>query len=105
LLISKGVSVKNYELEFTTCFARKYSKLVKHNLELQKQIQTVLLLLQKNPKLTKLRTHKVKTTKYGLVFSSRVNGDIRIIWNFSESKIIISLLDIGGHSGKYCVYK
>jgi len=38
-------------------------------------------------------------------FSSWLDPDLRIIWNFDgENKIVIILLDIGGHSGGKSVY-
>ncbi len=40
---------------------------------------------------------------YGEVFSSRVNGNLRIIWIFWTTGKVV--LDIGGHSGKNKVYR
>ncbi len=39
-------------------------------------------------------------------FSSRVNSDLRIIWDYSNNiPQVLDLIDIGGHSGKNKVYK
>lgn len=44
-------------------------------------------------------------------FSSRVTGNLRIIWRYAEKEgslkelQIISLVDVGGHSGAKKVYK
>ena len=40
------------------------------------------------------------------IFSSRVTGNIRIVWDYSENEInVIDVFDIGGHEGKDKVYK
>jgi len=47
----------------------------------------------------------VRTKNNFSAFSSKVTGDLRIIWNFNEDQIqVIDLLDIGGHSGNGKVY-
>lgn len=97
--------MKPYEIEFTKKFIRKYKKLTTNNHELKQAVQQVLDKLIENPKDVKLGTHKVSTSQFGLVFSSTVTKDTRIIWEFSNNKIVIVVLDIGGHSGKRGVYK
>ena len=88
-----------YQLEVTKKAARKYKKLTTKNIHLQEKIQEVLKILVDNPFHSKLKTHKVQITNYGIVYSSSVIKDIRIIWEFEKEKITIVLLDIGGHSG------
>ena len=94
-----------YQLEVTKKAARKYKKLTTKNMHLQEKIQEVLKLLVDNPFHSKLQTHKVPITNYGIVYSSSVTKDIRIIWEFERERITIVLLDIGGHSGSKGVYK
>ena len=94
-----------YELQTTSNFRKKYKKLVEKNKKLQSFVQKTLDLLRLNPKYKSLKTHKVFLSQYGEVYSSFVTGDIRIIWLQVENKLIILLLDIGGHSGSKSVYK
>lgn len=94
-----------YHLEFTKKAARKYKKLTIKNIHLQEKIQETLKVLVDDPFHSKLKTHKVQITNYGIVYSSSVTKDIRIIWEFEKEKITIVLLDIGGHSGSKGVYK
>ncbi len=52
-----------------------------------------------------LKTHKVNSRLFGNAFSSRVTGDIRIIWKFDDNKTLtLLLMDLGGHSGRGKVY-
>jgi len=40
------------------------------------------------------------------MYSSKVTGDLRIIWNFDKNNnLFLILLDLGGHEGKNKVYK
>ena len=94
-----------YHLEFTKKSARKYKKLTIKNIHLQEKIQETLKVLVDNPFHSKLKTHKVQITNYGIVYSSRITQDIRIIWELEKEKVTIILLDIGGHSGSKAVYK
>ncbi len=94
-----------YELEVTSHFRRKYKKLVAKNKILKDQISYTLKQLAKDPKHKNLRSHKIIGSEYGDVFSSSVTGDIRIIWKDIDDKLILLLLDIGGHSGGKGVYK
>ena len=93
-----------YELQTTSNFRKKYKKLAEKNKKLQDSVQKTLALLRLNPKYKSLKTHKVFLSQYGEVYSSFVTGDIRIIWMQIENKLIILLLDIGGHSGGKGVY-
>jgi len=94
-----------YELQTTSNFRKKYKKLAEKNKKLQNAVEKTLELLRSNPKYKSLKTHKVFLSKYGKVYSSFVTGDIRIIWMQIEDKLVILLLDIGGHSGGKGVYK
>ncbi|MEI6462486.1 MAG: cytotoxin [bacterium] len=86
-------------------FKSIYKKLIKNNKILEKQIDLVLMLIEINPKDQRLKTHKVNTNDGIMSWSSRVNGNIRIIWNYGkDNHNEIRLLKIGGHSGKDKVY-
>jgi len=93
-------------LNFTVTFSSHREKVVGTNKVLNKQLKTTLQKLALNPKHPSLHSHKVDTLTYGSRWSSSVTGDIRIIWDYdSENRLIILLLDIGGHSGTHKVYK
>lgn len=94
-----------YELQTTSNFRRKYIKFAEKNKKLQNSVQKTLDLLRVNPKYKSLKTHKVFLSQYGEVYSSFVTGDIRIIWIQIGNKLLILLLDIGGHSGGKSVYR
>ncbi len=96
---------KKYQLEFTKKTAKKYKKLTTNNKQLQEKVQEILKILVDNPFNSKLKTHKVQIANYGIVYSSRITQDIRIIWDIENDKVTIILLDIGGHSGSKGVYK
>ena len=96
----------NYDLSPTPYFKKKYVKLIKNNQELKNKISKTFEFLQDNPFLPNLKTHKVDSKVKNGVFSSRITGDLRIVWEFSAEEVnILDLLDIGGHSGTNKVYK
>lgn len=92
----------------TTQYARKKSaKLLKKNPQLTKVIDQAFEKLKNNPFDFGLHTHKVNSKNFGLKFSSRINGDLRFIWDFNDQTQeieIIEILDIGGHDGSSSVY-
>ena len=94
-----------YQLEFTKKAARKYKKLTTNNNQLQQKIQETLKVLVDDPFHSKLKSHKVQISNYGIVYSSSVTKDLRMIWELEKDKVTIILLDIGGHSGSRGVYK
>jgi Txe/YoeB family toxin of Txe-Axe toxin-antitoxin module len=80
---------------------RNYKSLVRKDSLVSKRIKKTLNQIRVNPFYKGLKTHKVDAPQLGIHYSSRVSGDIRIIWNFQEdNKIVIILLMIGGYSGK-----
>lgn len=94
-----------YDFFFTKNFERNYKKLTNHNQNLKKEIKQTINFLKNDPYHPTLRTHKVSTVLWGVKRSSRVNGDIRIIWDFSATSIsVINIITLGGHSGKSRVY-
>lgn len=93
-------------LKLRNSFHKGYKKLTKGNSKLQKQFAKALKLIEKNPFYPSLKTHKVDTKNYTKVYSSSVNGDVRIIWNFDEdNNLVILLLETGTHSGANQIYK
>jgi len=94
-----------YELISSKNFDKELKKLLLTRRLSKEQIKKVFLILMSNPFDNRLRTHKVNSRSYGLKYSSRVDGDLRIIWNFAENnKVILVLLTIGGHEGSKGVY-
>lgn len=92
-----------FRLQYINHFLRK----VKKNKHSEQEINKTFDLLENNPIQKKLKTHKV-TSKYTgeECFSSSVNGDFRILWEWNNDEIhVIDCIDIGGHSGKNSVYK
>ena len=95
-----------FKIIFTTTFISHKEKVVGDDEVLNKRLKTALQKLATNPLFPSLRSHKVTTPDYGERWSSWVTGDIRIIWDYDkEKRLLILLLDIGGHSGKHKVYK
>ena len=89
-----------FDLQPTEQFRKKYKKLVSQSPLLTNKIKKTLIYLTTDPYYPSLKTHKI-----GEFRSSTVTGDIRIIWQFSDTTIeVIDLLDIGGHSGANKVY-
>ena len=92
-----------YSLVVLNKAKRDIQKLKKRDANVGKKIEKVLYKLAINPFEIGLKTHKVKTKMNGSVYSTRITGDLRIIWKFEGGKIIL-VLAIGGHSGKHSVY-
>ncbi len=93
-----------YFLYRTNEFERELSKILRNRMELAKRVGIVIKRIKEDPFAVSLRTHSVKVPSFGRVYSSRVNGDYRIIWTLEEEDIIL-LRRIGGHSGSSKVYR
>ncbi len=100
-----GYRLQSYQLKPKKYFIKKFKKLVSKNKDLEKKLEQVFDKLIKDPFDISLQTHKVRS-KLGIeAYSSRLNGDLRIIWDFNENELnILDLFDIGGHSGSGGVY-
>ncbi len=84
---------------------KKYKKFVRKDEYLATKIKQTTKAISENPFNSKLKTHKVNSKFEKNVFSSRINADLRITWDFDDNQInIIEFLDLGGHSGKNSVY-
>lgn len=90
-----------YKLIVTKHFYRSYKKLVNKNRKLETSVDKVMETLSKDPFSVNLRSHKVNSRYIGLAWSSRVTGDIRLIWDFRGKGLRILLLDIGKHDSVY----
>jgi mRNA-degrading endonuclease YafQ of YafQ-DinJ toxin-antitoxin module len=58
----------------------------------------------KDPFYKGLKTHKVNSSKWGEIYSSRITKDLRVLWDFSQNELIIIIVDIGGHEGSKAAY-
>ena len=96
--------MSKYEYQFTKIFERKSSRIFKKDDSLRKKFYKTLYKILREPFYKSLRTHKINSPKWGYVYSSRVTGDIRILWDFVDDNFIILVIDIGGHSGSKRVY-
>ena len=98
------MSRANYFLHYTSEYERDFKKIVRKDKLLASRIINVSEKLIVNPFSVSLRTHIVRISSLGRVYSSKVSGDIRILWTLEEENIIL-LHRIGGHSGSSKVYK
>lgn len=94
-----------YSLNPSKSFLKKLRKLIQKDKSIEVKIEKTLDSLAINPESTNLRSHKVITKNGITAFSSRITGDLRVIWDCSNNEIhVLDLLDIGGHSGNNSVY-
>jgi mRNA-degrading endonuclease YafQ of YafQ-DinJ toxin-antitoxin module len=90
----------SYHLESTSRVDRKIEKLEKKNIALLLKLEDAVNKLVKNPYHNSLKSHKANTKIAGEAWSSWIDGEHRIIWDFEgEDKII--LFDFGTHKEVY----
>ncbi len=95
-----------YELRFASTFTPCYKAIIKGHKEFEKRTEKALRLLKNDPFYPSLKSHKVHTRNFGQKWSSFVTRDVRIIWDFDETKKhILILLAITRHSGSHREYK
>lgn len=95
-----------YVLHFASSFGSTYKQLIKNNQDFEKRAERVFRLLKNDPFYPSLRSHKVNTRHFGEKWSSWITGDLRIIWDFDETrKLIILIYAITKHSGSHKEYK
>ena len=83
-------------MKFKIVAAKSFEKNLKKLTSIeQKQVATKLKVLQQDPYHPSLRTKKIKG--FDGVFECSVNIDIRLLWKY-EASVIIIVLDIGHHS-------
>lgn len=80
-----------YKITYTERFLKHYQTL---NGKEKKQLKNKIVFLVANPLHPSLRTKRLKGTKD--LYECSVNMDIRIIWYFEGTEMII-LLDVGHH--------
>ncbi|MBI2356729.1 hypothetical protein HYV12_01620 [Candidatus Dojkabacteria bacterium] len=97
--------MNRYHIDQTTYYVRKLHKVSKGNSHLVIKVKKVIEILSLDPFAESLNTHKVNSHLFGIVYASKVTGDLRILWNFSGKSKMIIVLTIGGHSGGSKVYK
>lgn len=94
----------DYLVNVSSRFKRELRRIAKKDRLLEQKIIGVTKKLAKDPLNKKLGGHVVVTSLYGRAYSSRVNGDVRILWiRVGERELL--LLRVGGHSGSSKVYK
>jgi mRNA-degrading endonuclease YafQ of YafQ-DinJ toxin-antitoxin module len=95
-----------YKIKYLPGYEKEVYKLLKKNPSLRPHVRKTLKLLSVNPHHPSLHSHKVTTHEFEGVWSSRITGDLRILWQYSSFEIRLILIHkIGGHSGKNRVYK
>jgi mRNA-degrading endonuclease YafQ of YafQ-DinJ toxin-antitoxin module len=97
--------MSNYKIGFNQKFLRKIKTIYKKDKVLYAKYLKVIERVGKDPFAGGLRTHSTGVIDHGRIFSSRVTGDIRVIWCIEQKEKRIILLDIGGHEGGKKVYK
>ena len=95
---------KMIKVEFSKHYLRMRLKLVKRDPLLKQKYDKFIHIFMLDPFYPSLKTHKVNISTFGLVYSSRVTGNIRIIWKYLNRDTIV-ILTTGGHEGKSSVYK
>lgn len=91
----------NYQLRATAEFEKRLRKLLKLDQALAQRVGKTLKQLALDPFYPGLKTHKAFAVNHGEAYTSRVTGDIRIIWEFDKQGAAIVLLTIGGHDFVY----
>lgn len=95
-----------FALRFHRRFLKKRDWYIEQNTSLRDRILATLCCLERDPTDPVLRSHKVLDRKSRIVFSSRVTGELRILWDYRSGEVhIIDVLDLGGHSGSKKVYR
>lgn len=93
-----------YSLHTTSEYGRDLRRILRHNARLAEKIVGCIEKMKLDPFSVTLKTHLVLLPSLGRVYSSRVTGDIRIIWTLKDENVIL-LFRVGGHSGSSKVYR
>jgi mRNA-degrading endonuclease YafQ of YafQ-DinJ toxin-antitoxin module len=93
--------MSNFSIRPLPVFRKKYSKISKKDRLVLRRINRAIKLLSVDPFYPGLKSHKTQTKEFGVRFSSRVTGDLRLIWDYDDKLKIIDLYSIDGHG----VYK
>lgn len=93
-----------YILQFTIEFEKRLQIVKKKDSRIFAKVKKTVEILSDKPDYPSLNTHLVNTSKYGKCFSSRVTGNLRILWIYKKNRLVILVLTLGDHSGKNRVY-
>ena len=96
--------MKRYSFITSKDFDKNFIKLSKRDKLISKKIIETINILLEEPFYKGIKTNKVNSKNYGIAYSSRVTGDLRIIWDFSKDGKSLLALTLGGHSGNKRVY-
>jgi mRNA-degrading endonuclease YafQ of YafQ-DinJ toxin-antitoxin module len=95
-----------YHVVLSKIFEKRLALFVNQNKALEDKISNALDSLASDPTNPSLKSHKVNSKDFGMVWSSRVTGDLRLLWIYdSKIKLVIIALTLGTHTDKYKVYK
>lgn len=95
-----------YTLVATPTFDETYKNLIKGAQKKEKRTKKAIKLMRTDPFYPSLKSHKVNTRNLGQKWSSWITGDLRIIWDFGETKKkVILLFAVTKHSGFHREYK
>lgn len=97
----------NFDLTFSDKFIKTFKKYFNNNIILQKAFKKTRDTLADDPFYTGLHTHKVDTILNKDVYSSKITGDWRVIWQLDQDSKVATILclELGTHSGPNQVYK
>lgn len=92
-----------FKLEFTSKAIRSIRKYIKSESKLEQKFINTFEQLATDPFAHNLSTHKISSKKYGTAYSSRISGDLRVLWQIKQTRILL-IVTVGSHSGKRGVY-
>ena len=95
---------RKYLINTTKRVDKKIQKIIRNDKKLDKRLRKVFRQLEMDPFYKGLKTHKVNTPKWEMAYSSRVTGDLRLLWYLYQNNLLILIIDIGGHEGSKSVY-
>ena len=91
-------------LNWSSSFKKAYKKIIKNDPSMKDKILAAMRLLQQDPFMPKLKTHKLKGILEGN-WSCSVDYGVRIVFDFVKRKFTdeteILLMDIGTHDEVY----
>lgn len=93
--------MKHIAIRLSPRFTKQLKKFKKKDNALAQRVVETLKRMGKDPFHPVLRTYKVQSRNFEQAWSSRVTGDVRIIWDFIDAEATIMALDVGGHSTVY----
>ncbi|MHB1688283.1 MAG: type II toxin-antitoxin system RelE/ParE family toxin [Ignavibacteriaceae bacterium] len=92
------------DLNWSSSYKKAFKKLIKNDPTLKNKILTTMGLLQQDPFIPKLKTHKLKGILEGN-WACSVDYDLRIVFDFIKNQITdeteILLINVGTHDEVY----